>query len=132
MLPGYNLRMFTTRCCSALVALAMLVSFGCAKNVYVPHPNAASTADSQAFDILKATQKGIEDAKAKRDQIPGLRAALHDKIIPAYNVAEAAYMAYHKGLDAGAKPNAQTESDLVKQILTVQADIGIALKGGQK
>ncbi len=112
----------------ASLVIALSLAAGC--SAPVQHPGAVSTFDSTTYDALTVAQAAIEQAKTSFGPTPSATIkTLLNNAITAYNVAEAAYMAYHQAAVAGtATPAAQT--GLQMQLVSMNASIA-ALKGAK-
>jgi hypothetical protein len=82
--------------------ILILYIVGCASATYKPHPGAINLLDSQAFDVLVSTKAVIDQTKA--DLAGGtwsatiatkVKTVLNSGVIPAYNVLDTTYQAYH-------------------------------------
>jgi hypothetical protein len=86
-----------------VLAMVLAVSMiGCSSANYKPHPGAINLLDSQAYDVLISTHAVIEQTKA--DLAGGVWSAsiaskvktvLNTGVVPAYNVLDTTYQAYH-------------------------------------
>lgn len=81
-----------------LCLLPLLASLGCA-NLHGPaiHPGAVSNLDSYAYDLLLVEQDSINQARAMylSNSLPATAKAPLNDAIKQYNVALAAWSAYH-------------------------------------
>jgi hypothetical protein len=117
-----------------LVSVLILVSIlaltaGCAKTVTAPVPGQLNTYDAWAFRVLADTQAALnafrsDISSGKVTETPTIRSAFNQATAD-YNVAEAAYQAWHAAGGTG------STATLSVQISTVQSDIP-NLIGGAK
>jgi hypothetical protein len=101
---------------SAVVLVLVLASIGCASANYKPHPGAINLLDSQAFDVLVSTKAVIDQTKADlagntwNATISGkVKTVLNTGMIPAYNVLDTTYQAYHLAANAS-DPGTQVQA----------------------
>jgi len=98
---------------AALTLAVTMVITGCSQEKYTAHPGAINTFDSQAYDWCLVTKTIIDESK--KDIADGIWAAnisdavktvLNNGLIPAYNVMDTEYQAYHKAVtnDPNASP----------------------------
>src|SRR5258708_4350362 len=85
-----------------LPLLLILTILGCASTTYKPHPGAINLLDSQAYDVLISTKAVIDQTKVDlaantwNATISGkVKIVLNTGLVPAYNVLDTTYMAYH-------------------------------------
>jgi len=87
---------------SALAIVLILATLGCASANYKPHPGAINLLDSQAYDVLISTKAVIDQTKAdlaENTWTPAVatkvKTVLNSGLVPAYNVLDTTYTAYH-------------------------------------
>jgi len=86
-----------------IIAVTLVLCIvGCASATYKPHPGAINLLDSQAYDMLISTKAVIDQTKADlaggvwSANIAGnVKTVLNTGVIPAYNVLDTTYQAYH-------------------------------------
>ena len=81
----------------AVLLSLLLISIGCAKRVTV-HPGAISNLDSYAYDVLLVEQASLDEARAdyKAGKLPDSAIPVFNKVVAQYNIAQAAWHAYHE------------------------------------
>lgn len=115
-----------------VILVALAGGAGCAKHV-VLHPGAVDEFDSQTYDALLVAQASLNEAKAQTEAgaLPAAAVAPLNEAIKAYDVAEAAWQAYHA---AGATDAAKRE--LQTALAAMTAALGelqkLAAKGGAR
>jgi len=100
----------------AVLALLAAVALASCAGSYQVHPGAVNVFDSQAYDSLLVAHATIESTKADlagnvftASLVPAIKKALND-LIAGYNVADAAYQAYHTAAVAGTATTAQANA----------------------
>lgn len=113
------------------VVCIMLLSFTLAGGCkYVVHPGSVSTVDSKGYDVLLAAQTTIEASRTEmRNNNRMLVPLAFVQLEKSYNVAYAAWHAYHDGVLAkrGADP-----AQLQKTLSTALTDLTAALSAFKK
>ncbi len=108
-----------------LLAVALLFFVGCMKQPI--HPGAVNQFDSAAYDTLVTVQAAIEEASKQIAAYPTLKPELN-KVIDAYNTAQAAYKTYHKAVVAGQPADAAALDAMVQKLKTDALAIVAKLK----
>jgi hypothetical protein len=106
---------------AAALVVALLVA--CASGGKAPREGAANAFDGQAFDTLLVAQAALEQAKAEvktRDE-----ALAVNKVIAAYNTAEASFRVYHHAATSGGNPSTV---ELAAQLAGVVADVAALVR----
>ncbi len=81
-------------------------------------PGSLNNADAQIYQQMTTAQAAIEQAKKDIASFPAAKDALN-RVIAAYNTAEAAYQTYHASVNPSPDPVA-----LKAQVSQLMADIG--------
>ena len=115
----------------AAIGLLMILTVGCAKHVAI-HPGAISNVDSYSYDVLIAEQSVLDQAKAdlQAGKLPESAKESLNYAGAQYNVALAAWNAYHSGNTKDSSTLDQAISALVGAVGQLQKQLGKQL-GGQ-
>ena len=101
---------------ATILALALLMAACSHTTVSTPTPPTQSV-DQQMAGWLLTIQTGITASESLVPANPELKAILN-KIIPAYNVAETGYQAYHTAITGGATPDPTALAASIQQLVT--------------
>ena len=121
-LPGAGTRKLTSARLAGLAALLVVglasSTVACKSAAYRVHPGAVDVFDSQSYDVLLVAQATLRQAKADAESgaLPAAAAAPLNQAIKAYDVADAAWQAYHA---AGANP--ATKNTLQQSLVSLTA-----------
>ena len=99
-----------------VLACAFLLASCAHVTTTTPVPVTAASVDQQMVGWLLTIQTGITASEALIPANPELKAILN-KIIPAYNVAETGYQAYHAAIVGGATPDATALAASIQQLV---------------
>lgn len=113
--------------CLGLIATIAL-TVGCAKHVAAPVPGAINVFDSTSYRTLVDAQAAIQSVKAdvangKKTLNPTEKAVLN-QAIQDYNIAQAAWQAYHAGATQDTTTLASAINQLVLDIAGIASKIG--------